>query len=140
MSTFNYTGIRDDVVIPKLTQFGNPVIMKRFQSTDEWLKKFDMVTSRVYWEKVSDGTIVYEDPTGTPTEYTSVGLLTNYTKKDIDGDVIKQGDVLLLTISLPSPIAGDTYTMNGVTWSYVDNKNIAPDNETTVLQKIQLRK
>ena len=140
MATFDYSNIKDYTVITNLTRFGNTVTMTRYETTDTWEKKFDSITSRVYWENITTHEIVYTDPTGTPTIYTSVGVLTAYKQKEIDGTLIKQGDMKLLTVDLPNGNAGDKYTINSEIWSYVDSEKVSPDNVTTVLQKIQVRK
>lgn len=62
--------------------------------------------------------------TSTTTSYSGSGFRSEYELKDVDGILIKQGDVEILVSPLqvsggdmPAPAAGDTITFDGVTYS-----------------------
>lgn len=73
---------------------------------------------------------------------TASGVQTRYSNRDIDGTVIKRGDMRLLIAASGlsiSPEQGDTATSDSIVWQVVNVESIKP-SDTAVLYICQVRK
>jgi hypothetical protein len=75
---------------------------------------------------------------GTQTAYTGVGLPTNYSQDEIDGDSIQEGDSLVLFYSTTEPEVGDTFTFNSTDYNVISISKSRAQGEN-VLYKVQVR-
>lgn len=140
MATFDYVGLKNNTVIPNLIRFGIDITLSRLEDITDWEKRYDAVEMKYYWYNTTTTATQDDPPAGTPTPYTSVGVLTKYTNDEIDNTNIKRGDMKLLTIDIPEPTLGDVITIGTTDWGVVNSEQISPDNTTIVLWKVQVRK
>jgi len=136
---FDYDRIVNTVVIPQIRDKGIDVTLTRvLDVAGVWEHKFDPVTFEEYWQSTVDSSIVYVEPTGGTSTFTAKAVITDFTENEREDSTIKAGDKKVLTIELEEPLPGDTITAQGVTYQYVNHKNIAPAG-VDVLYKIQVR-
>jgi len=57
---------------------------------------------------------------GATTSHTITGVTINYTDSQIDGEMIKRGDIKCVCTSLVKPRIGDYVTMDGLDWTVVE--------------------
>ncbi len=79
---------------------------------------------------------------GTPTETPCKAVLTNYSLKMIDGEIVKIDDRLAILpaqgLAKPDPTR-DTLTINGESWNVVRAQVVDPGG-VAILYKVQVRK
>lgn len=78
----------------------------------------------------------------TTTDYNVKGVRREYRDSQIDGEVIKRGDILLIMEAKAlsdSPTPFDKVSFNGQRWSIIKVKEINPANKAIIYQ-LQLRK
>ena len=78
----------------------------------------------------------------TVTTATGYGVQTQYNARDIDGTIIKRGDMRLLIASSGltiEPDVGDTATIDSVVWNVVNVESVSPAG-TPVLFICQVRR
>lgn len=77
-------------------------------------------------------------------EFTNVSVLSvflNYTSNEIDGTLVKTGDVKMISEDFtPAPTINSTVTANGVLYRVANFEQVNPSLDTNVIYKIQLRK
>lgn len=73
-----------------------------------------------------------------PVNYSGVGYPSNYRKSDVDGDIIRRDDTLLIFSSVRVPELNDVFTVSGRDKTALDIQIITVSG-TNVLYKIQLR-
>ena len=137
MSDF-YEGLRDDTVIPLISQFGQTITRVRVQDTSTWVKEYVPSEGRYRWRNTESGAVQYTEPTGTSTTTTGQGVITSFEDSLIDGTLIQRGDKLLLSQNIGAPAANDVYTVSGVSYNYIRHETVSPGG-VDVLYKIQLR-
>ena len=79
---------------------------------------------------------------GRITSYTATGVKLRFKNRDIDGTLVKAGDlrILLSVAGLNiTPESTDTITVSGVDWKIIDVKPLEPA-EIVVLYELQIRK
>lgn len=121
MATFDYIGLKADVDAP-LAEFGQSCELRRKGSP-------------VTVDPVA-GTV-----TGGPDQvFPVVGVITDYTDKQIDGEVILRGDRIVYIQATERPMRGDTFVeANGTAWAVVDFDSVDPAG-TPVVFSLQLRR
>jgi len=87
---------------------------------------------------------VYVPATGgfttTSTTYTVKGVKLNYKSKDIDGTLVKAGDMkVLMAAGVVEPQTTDLLTIGGVVWAIIFTQALEPA-ETPILYTLQVRK
>ena len=137
MSDF-YTGIRDDTVIPLISQFGQSITRTRTSDTTAWVKEYVPSEGRYRWRNTESGAIQYTAPTATTTTITGQGVITSFEDEQIDETLIKRGDKLLITYNLGPPLINDLFTVGTISYKYINHETVSPGT-TPVLYKIQLR-
>lgn len=110
-----------DVAVEMLTEFGQPVALESLSAE------------------------AYNPATGemaqTMTRYEGMGVALDYSQRDIDGTVIKQGDrrIFIAPDLGATPKTGDTLTLaEGTVLQVVSSKPLAPAG-TLVLHEVQCR-
>lgn len=122
-----------------LKKNGSLITLTRYESTAIWTKDYDQDEMRYKWTD-GEGNVVHEAPVNTPTEYKKYGVRTSYKLSEIDGTLIKRGDVrLVLSTDFPEPKAEDKFTVAGVSYSYVDLEPKAPA-DIPIVYIVQVRK
>ena len=130
MSTYDYSSIYSKAVAA-ITKYGGSFSIKRLNGT----KEYDPVEqSYVYYD--SDGNVISEAVEDT---IQGVGVLTQYTTDEVDGEAIKRSDKKLLAVEIPSPKSEDIFVIGGVKYQYISHDEIQPNMEDTLLYKIQVR-
>jgi len=78
--------------------------------------------------------------TSTPASHAGRGAMFEYAQRDIDGTVIRQGDmrVYLAADLAVTPQTGDTLTIGGKTWKVMASRPLAPAG-VTVIHDCQVR-
>ena len=110
-----------------LYKMGMAVTLTRYESSGSWVKSYDPIEGRDKWTNSTTGEIVYTAPSNNPVEYTGFGVRSNFLLNEIDGTLIKRGDVkLVLSTEFPEPQEGDKFTMDGSTYSYVSHEIKSP--------------
>lgn len=129
-----------------LLQNGMPVVLSRYESAGNWIKDFDPVEGRDRWTNSTTGEVTYTAPTTSPTEYTGYGVRTQFNINEIDGTNIRRDDIRLVMSTsqaggsaMPEPKAGDKFTMDSVTYNYVNHETKAPAT-TELVYIVQVRK
>ncbi len=121
MATFDYVGLKADVDA-LLAEFGQDCILRR-------------VGGPVTVDPV-EGTVTG----GGNQDFPVVGVITDYTDKQIDGEVILRGDRIVYIQATERPMRGDTFVeANGTTWAVVDFDSVDPAG-TPVVFSLQLRR
>lgn len=136
---FDYLGIKTNVVIPALQNFGSAVVVKRQVDTTAWVKKYDPIDGADYWENQTTLATTFTEPTGSTEETTGIAVLSAFKDNEIEGTIIQKNDRKLLAINIPEPDIMDVYEFGGREYKYVKHKSIVPDGENIVLQIIQVR-
>lgn len=122
-----------------LKKNGSLITLTRYESTATWTKDYDSDEMRYKWTDGA-GNIVYEAPTNTPNKYEKYGIKTSYKSYEIDGTLIKAGDVkLVLSTDFPVPQLEDKFTVNNVVYNYVNHEEKAPAN-IGIVYIVQVRK
>lgn len=137
MSDF-YNNLKDDTVTPLIKEYGQAVTLTRNGDGGDWVKEYLPAEGRYQWRNTEDDTTQYDPPDDAETTITGVGVVTNFEEAVIDETLIKRGDKLLLTIDLGEPQINDKFTINSVTYDYINHETISPGG-VDVLYKIQLR-
>ena len=110
-----------------LKKHGMIIPLERYESAGTWEKEYDPIEGRDKWTNSVTGEIAYSAPTNTPTEYKFYGIRTYYRAHEIDGTLIKRGDVrLVLSTDFPEPQLEDKFTVSNVKFNYVDHEEKAP--------------
>lgn len=130
MSTYDYSGISNKAV-ELLTKYGGTFQIQRIEGT----KEIDPV-SQSYIYRDADGNVVDEPTT---VNYDIIGLLTNYTEEDIDGETIKRSDRKLLATASVEPCSTDIFLIGGRKYQYIYHDAIQPNMEDSIIYKIQVR-
>lgn len=91
---FDYEGLRVDTVLPLMEEFGFVATITKQDSTDNWEKKFDEELSRVYYENIVTGDIVYSLPNGT-TEVELTIIWSSIEQKEINNTTILSTDEVI---------------------------------------------
>lgn len=76
---------------------------------------------------------------GTITNYTGVGLPTDYRADEIDGVNVQLDDTLVIFYSATEPFVGDTFTFNDITYRAIRVERIRAQG-ADVFYKVQVRK
>lgn len=132
-----YEDMRDDVAVPLITEFGQPLILYRTEDTVTYTRNYDPVTMSYYWED-GEGTRFDTEPTETQVEYSGYCITSTFSAEQIDGTNIKSDDLLLMSIGIPRPQLGDILRVDGVDYQYVRNNPVSPGG-VDILQKTQVR-
>lgn len=127
-----------------LKKNGSLITLTRYESTAVWVKSYDSDEMRHKWTKAATETdpeeVVYEAPVNTPTTYNKYGIRTSYKSYEIDGTLIKTGDVrLVLSTDFPVPQLEDKFTVNNVVYNYVNHEEKAPA-DIGIVYIVQVRK
>lgn len=127
-----------------LYESGMPVVLSKYESITGYTKSYDPVEGRDIWTD-SEGNVSYTAPTGNPISYTGYGVRSSFLLGEIDGTLIKRGDIkLVLSTSqasgddMPEPQEGDKFTMDGATYNYVSHERKAPAT-TDLVYIVQVR-
>lgn len=121
MATFDYAGLKADVDA-LLAEFGQDCKLRRAGAP--------VVVDPV------EGTVTG----GAPVEYPVVGVITDYSDRMIDGEVIMRGDRIVYIQATERPMRGDTFVeQNGTEWQVVDFDSVDPAG-TPVVFSLQLRR
>lgn len=135
----DYAGIRDNVVIPKLTAFGKVVTLRRPGSATGWTKAYDPIEGRYYWTLIDEPhTVVYTDPATTPLDYAGYGVEAAYEQTEIDGTVIKAGDRRFKVAAIPTPSTSDKLVLSSVVLNIVSVIPVQP-GDVALLWVLQCR-
>lgn len=122
-----------------LYKMGMSVTLTRYESSGAWVKSYDPVEGRDMWTNSTTGEIVYTAPANNPVSYTGYGVRSNFLLNEIDGTLIKKGDIkLVLSTEFPEPQEGDKFTMDGATYNYVSHEIKSPA-ETAIVYMVQVR-
>lgn len=121
MATFDYIGLKADVDA-LLAEFGQDCRLRRLGGP--------VVVDPV------DGTVTG----GAPVEYPVVGVITDYSDRMIDGEVIMRGDRIVYIQATVRPQRGDVFIeQDGTEWAVVDFDSVDPAG-TPVVFSLQLRR
>jgi hypothetical protein len=83
--------------------------------------------------------VLGNDSGGSITTFTGYGAATDYNKLEIDGTVVKRGDIkLILESTTTEPEQGDKCTVDSVDYRVMGIEPITPAG-TLVISKVQLR-
>jgi hypothetical protein len=115
-----YDNLKDNVVIPKIIEFGKPITLKKINATS-----YNPVTG------------VYDDDSFTSDS--GYGLQTNYNNKDIDGTNIKIGDKELLAVEIAEPSSNDKIVIDSVEYDVINVSEVKPGT-VNMFYRIQIRK
>ena len=75
-----------------------------------------------------------------PSTYTGYGAAFDYNRKEIDGTLVKRGDIrLILEATTTAPDNGDTVTIDSVIYRIMSVKPTSPAG-TVVIYEVQLRR
>lgn len=73
-----------------------------------------------------------------PTTYSGVGYPSNYSKQDIDGDLVRQDDTLLIFYSTTAPQLNDLFTVGSKVMTALSVQLVTLSG-SNIIYKIQLR-
>ncbi|UGL62839.1 virion structural protein [Xanthomonas phage MET13-T1] len=122
MATFDYQGMKDDVDA-LLAEFGQSCRLRRPGGP--------VVVDPV------DGTVT---PGSGPTDFPVVGVITDYSDKQVDGENIRRGDRLVYIQAVERPKQGDVFLEeSGTQWAIVDFDSVDPAG-LALLFALQLRR
>ena len=91
----------------------------------------------------SEGYSAFDPATGEATatgrsDYDAWGYPSNYRLSQIDGNLIRDGDILLILSSTTVPQLNDIFDISGITYTALNIQRITTQGET-VIYKIQVR-
>ncbi|HZJ98456.1 MAG TPA: hypothetical protein VFC79_00530 [Tissierellaceae bacterium] len=97
----DYNKILSNVVLPKLKEFGKSTTLKKKTITSgDWIKEYDPVSMGYVWKNTETGEVSDTEPTATEvyTEYNVDMLVDTFKNKEIDGTLVKAGDIKIYAI------------------------------------------
>ena len=77
---------------------------------------------------------------GSDTTYTPYGIIKPYPLDKIDGTLIKAEDRMLILDDTIEPLLTDVVTTDSESWNIVSITTIKPDDATSVVHFVQVRK
>ena len=105
----NYQNILSNVVIPKLREFGRPLILqKQANLLGNWVKTFSAESMQYVWENTNTGEIAYSEPDISSISYSINMLVDTFNKKEVDDSFVKAGDLKVYMTPDVAPDIGDT--------------------------------
>jgi hypothetical protein len=134
---FDYNAIRDEVAIPLIREFGQPVTLYRTEDTTTYTRHYDPTIMEYYWED-DLGNRYDEEPSETQVEYEGMCIAKSFDLKVIDGTLIQADDLLLIAVEIPRPREGDIFLVNGIEYQHVQNMPSSPAG-IDIVQKVQVR-
>ncbi len=135
----DYDAIKNNLVIPKIREFGKVVVLRRPGSNTAYTKGFDPVEGRYYWTlNAVPNTVVYVDPASTPVDVSGYGVEVKYEQNEIDGTTIKAGDRRFKVADLPSPTSADKLVVDGTILNIIATQPVQP-GDVTLLWTLQCR-
>ncbi len=115
----DYAALRTRQVAPIITKYGTAITLRQFADS------FVAATGK---------------NTRTATETSAHGVIQEYKQGTIDGTMVKQGDVMLISADLAAePKQGDQVDIASVVWQVVSVTSVKPGG-VIVLYTLQLRK
>lgn len=135
---YDYASLRDNVVYPLIVNYGTPIVLLRKANTATLVKKYDPALKAFYWVNTETDERFDVEPGEYSMEYNGFAVITKYRNEEVDGTVIKRGDIRLLAIGIPLPVLGDIITVAGQTYNYVHCDPVSP-GAVDVVYKIQVR-
>ena len=97
----DYNKILANVVLPKIKEFGTLLTLKKKTITSgDWVKQYDPVSMGYIWKNTETGEITDTEPTATEeyTEYNVDMLVDTFKNKEIDGTLVKAGDIKVYSV------------------------------------------
>ena len=97
----DYNKILSNVVLPKLKEFGKSITLKkRTISSGDWVREYDPVSMSHVWRNTETGEVSDTEPTATEeyTEYNVDMLVDTFKNKEIDGTLVKAGDIKVYSV------------------------------------------
>ena len=97
----DYNKILSNVVLPKLKEFGKLLTLKKKTiASGDWIKQYDPVSMRYIWKNTETGEVSDTEPTATEeyTEYNVDMLVDTFKNKEIDGTLVKAGDIKVYSV------------------------------------------
>lgn len=135
----DYTAIKNNLVIPKIREFGKVVVLRRPGSNSGYTKGFDPVEGRHYWTLIAPpNTVVYTDPASSPVDVSGYGVEVKYEQNEIDGTTIKAGDRRFKVADLPLPTTSDKLVVDSVILNIISTQPVQP-GAVTLLWTLQCR-
>jgi hypothetical protein len=131
-------------IIKKIAKYGKTIWIRTPGTADGWTKEYDPAYGGDKWTNDETHDVVYVDPATTPVDNRTKGVEMDYTVKEIDGEMIKQGDrrfYIGADITKPEPqnrvILGSTSSPTE-DLAVISCKRIAP-GDTVLLYEVQCR-
>lgn len=97
----DYNKILSNVVLPKLKEFGTLLTLKKKTITSgDWVREYDPVSMGYVWKNTETGEVSDTEPTATEeyTEYNVDMLVDTFKNKEIDGTLVKAGDIKVYSV------------------------------------------
>ena len=89
----DYTKLRDELAVPKITEYGKAISICRPGSNVLYTKSYDYAQSRWKWTLIAEPhTVVYTDPATSPVDLPGYAIETRYEQNEIDGTVVQAND------------------------------------------------
>lgn len=127
----DYQQLLANVVLPKLKEFGKPLVLrKNIDEIGTWEKKFNSIEMRHVWENTVTGEISLSQPSQSTLSYTVDMLVDTIKKKEIDGDLVKAGDIKIYMSPIIEPILGDIIELDGKDYIIYHMETIKPSTVT----------
>lgn len=136
--SYDYANLKDETALPLIQRYGTPITVHRKGDTSMIEKKYNPATKSFYWVNTATGEEYAEEPDEVNFTFNGFAVLTRYTDNQVDGSLVKRGDIRLLAINIPHPQLGDLFKIGDSFYQYVYCEPIAPGN-IAVVYKIQIR-
>ena len=137
MATYNYDNILQ-VVYKNLIKFGTEVELQKNNSEDLWVKKYDPIEQRDYYENSDTGEIVYEQPETDVLSYQIQALQDSFTKSELNNDLVKLTDIKLYLVPDVEPAKDDIIIRDDKSYKIYYVNKIKPA-DTTLMYEIYIR-
>ncbi|WP_321991526.1 hypothetical protein [Marispirochaeta aestuarii] len=126
---------------------GVPITITRLASSSGYIKKYDPVRMKHYWEEYplpdppAESDRRDDPPEGAVQEWNGFAVVTEWPKGLIDGDNIQFGDVKLLISANVELDARDEIDLSGNTYTvYPPIERVKPNGSTLILQTVNARR
>ena len=112
----DYNKILSNVVLPKIKEFGKQLTLKKKTiASGDWIKQYDPVSMGYVWKNTETGEVSDTEPTATEeyTEHKIDMLVDTFKNKEIDGTLVKAGDIKVYSVPTVPIETDDLIVVNG---------------------------
>ena len=131
----DYNKILSNVVLPKIKEFGKQLTLKKKTiASGDWIKQYDPVSMGYIWKNTETGEISDTEPAATEeyTEHKIDMLVDTFKNKEIDGTLVKAGDIKVYSVPTVPIETDDLIVVNGKDYIIYYVEPIQPDRKSVV--------